>query len=235
MSSRAAAARDHLLEYGSLTTEQLSEMGYQHPPRAIADLQDAGVTIDKTMVRGATGRRIAQYTLVDAISSGRTGRVNIPKKFRLALNAAYAHKCAICSGQFEDRQLQADHRIPFRVGGDQEELDYADYMPLCASDNRSKSWSCENCPNWTVKDVSTCESCYWAHPENYSHVATSPERRLTLTFQGDEVASLDALKSSTRAVGASLEEVVKSRISSGRPSRHSSSQETNEEPPSEPA
>ncbi|MCO4274279.1 hypothetical protein NG701_07530 [Pseudarthrobacter sp. HLT3-5] len=212
MSSRAAAARDHLLQYGSLTTEQLSDMGYQHPPRAVADLQDAGATIDKASVIGSTGRRIAQYTLVDIITSGRAGRVNIPKKFRLDLNSAHGHQCGICSGRFEDRELQADHRIPFRIGGDIAVLDQADYMPLCASDNRSKSWSCEHCPNWETKDVDTCRTCFWAYPENYSHVAMKPERRLTVTFQGDETDAYDRLKADADRSGTPIEDHVKGKF-----------------------
>lgn len=210
MSSRAAAARDHLLQHGSLTTEQLSDMGYQHPPRAVADLQDAGATIDKASVIGSTGRRIAQYTLVDVMSSGRAGRVNIPKKFRLDLNRAYNHKCAICSGTFEDRQLQADHRVPFRIAGDTG-LNQADYMPLCASDNRSKSWSCEHCPNWEIKDVDTCNTCFWAHPEDYTHVAMQPERRLVVTLQGDDTDAYDKLKKAAKTSGSTVEEEAKRR------------------------
>ncbi|MFG2501450.1 hypothetical protein ACGFSB_24965 [Streptomyces sp. NPDC048441] len=214
MSSRAARARDHLLEYGSLTTEQLSEMGYVHPPRAIGDLKDAGATIEGDSVKGSTGRTIRRYTLIEQMSMGKAGRVGIPKRFRDALNAEFNFRCGICHGQFEARELQADHRVPFIVAGDKSDLKIKDFMPLCASDNRSKSWSCENCQNLASRDESVCESCFWAHPENYTHVATKQERRVNLTFQGDEIAtSYEAIKEAAHSEGLSIEEWLKGKFS----------------------
>lgn len=36
-----------------------------------------------------------------------------------------------------------------------------DYMLLCASCNRAKSWSCENCDNWKLhKNPQICATCY---------------------------------------------------------------------------
>jgi hypothetical protein len=212
MTKRAAEARDHLLQYGSLTTDQLKDMGYVHPPRAVGDLQDAGATIARAKVRNAAGRLIAQYTLVDQISEGRTGRVNIPKKFREALNEAHDYKCAICSGEFEGRALQADHRVPFFIGGDKAKLDQDDYMPLCGSDNMSKGQACKTCPNWEVKDEETCRTCYWAYPDNYLHVQTVPQRRVVITFQGEEADALDRFKSSAQASGVALSEAAKRKI-----------------------
>ncbi|MDV7992076.1 HNH endonuclease signature motif containing protein [Rhodococcus sp. IEGM 1374] len=212
VSKRAVAARDYLIQNVTVTTEKLAEMGYDHPPRIIADLKEAGVTLDKTTVKSSTGKNIAQYFLVEKITDGRAKRIAIPKKFREDLNAAYDHRCAICTGQFEGRELQADHRVPFFVGGDKPILDQADYMPLCASDNRSKSWSCEHCENFEIKDVDTCVSCFWAHPEQYSHVAMRDERRINLTFQGDDVEVVDHLKSKAESAGLSVEQLAKQRL-----------------------
>ena len=212
VSKRAVAARDYLLEHKTVTTEQLSKMGYDHPPRIIGDLKEAGVALDKTTVKSSAGKNIAQYFLIEKITEGRQKRTAIPKKFRDDLNAAYGFRCAICSGTFEGRELQADHRVPFLVGGEKPVFEQADYMPLCASDNRSKSWSCENCPNWEVKDVEKCEACFWAHPEDYEHVAGRQERRLDLVFQGDEVVIVDQLLMSSRTSGVSVEEIIKRRL-----------------------
>lgn len=82
MSGRAAKARDHLLKFGSLTTEQLAGMGYAHPPRAVGDLQDAGATIARDLAKNAKGKSIRRYTLVERMVPGKAGRVSIPKKFR---------------------------------------------------------------------------------------------------------------------------------------------------------
>lgn len=212
VSKRAVAARDYLIENVTVTTEKLAEMGYDHPPRIIADLKEAGVSLDKTTVKSSTGKNIAQYFLVEKMTEGRAKRISIPKKFREDLNTAYDHRCAICTGRFEGRELQADHRVPFLVGGDKASLDQNDYMPLCASDNRSKSWSCEHCENFEIKDIDTCVSCFWAHPEDYSHVAMRSERRINLTFQGYEVVAVNKLKSEAAAAGLSVEDLAKRRI-----------------------
>lgn len=208
MSKRAARARDHLLEYETLTTEQLSAMGYEHPPRAIRDLRDAGVTVQSASVRNSTGKRIASYTLVEQMSVGRAGRVSIPKKFRDSVNAEHNYICAICAGKFEGRELQCDHRVPFEIAGDPDDLNLADYMPLCASDNRSKSWSCEHCPNWTIRDSATCMKCFWASPEEYDHVETRPERRINLVFQGDETEIADRLSEEARKRKISIQKLA---------------------------
>jgi hypothetical protein len=212
MSKRAADARDHLLQHGSLTTEQLSAMGYQHPPRAIRDLRDAGATVAKGSAKSRDGKNIASYTLIEQTSVGRAGRVSIPKKFRDSVNESHDFTCGICSGKFEGRELQCDHRVPFEIGGDAGVLLIEDYLPLCASDNRSKSWSCEHCPNWVIRDPETCKTCFWAFPENYEHIETRPERRISLVFQGGEAVVADCLKEEAQDLGISIQQLAKNRI-----------------------
>jgi hypothetical protein len=43
VSGRAEKARELLLAHGTVTTGDLAALGYDHPPRAIADLKDAGI------------------------------------------------------------------------------------------------------------------------------------------------------------------------------------------------
>jgi hypothetical protein len=88
-----------------------------------------------------------------------------------------------------------------------------DFMPLCGSDNRAESMSCETCPNWELRNVETCRTCYWHDPENYQHVATVDERRLTITARGEYVATMDALKAEAAAAGVTLGELVLDRLS----------------------
>lgn len=193
MSKRAAVVRDHILKHGYITTGQLAELGYNHPPRAARDLKDAGAGVRTIMVTGPDGRRMASYAFDGKANEDGAGRVVIPKAFADGLKQAYGNKCAICAGVFAPRMLQADHRVPFAIAGDKPTMDQHDYMPLCAADNRAKSWSCEHCPNWEWRREDVCQGCFWAHPENYEHVETRPERRLTLTFQGGEVETYDSL------------------------------------------
>lgn len=65
-------------------------------------------------------------------------------------------------------------------------------MLLCASANRLKSHSCETCANWTKKDPQMCEKCFWAHPENYSHVAGRLERIVIVSLKDkDDIEAYD--------------------------------------------
>jgi hypothetical protein len=212
MSARARRARDHLLEFGSLTTEELANMGYDHAPSAVRDLRDAGATIARSNVKSSTGKTIRRYTLVEEFTTGRAGRVGIPKKFREKLNKEFGNKCGICDGLFEDRELQADHRVPFLIGGDKSELRLEDYMPLCASDNRSKSWSCEHCPNLDARDESICGTCFWAFPLSHTHVATREERRLSITFQGPEIKTYESLKAQAAHESSTVADVAKHHL-----------------------
>lgn len=222
-SKRATSCLEHMLEYGTLSTEQLSQMGYEHPPRAIRDLRDSGIMLEKSNIKSSVGKNIAQYTLLEERTSGRSGRTAIPKKFREEINASNSNHCGVCNGIFEPRELQCDHRVPFEIAGDPDGWNVQEWMPLCASCNRSKSWSCEHCPNWKLRDKEVCKGCFWANPVRYSHVETRPERRLVATFQGREQVELyESLQripggmSMQEKVMAVLAEAAQGRPSSGK-------------------
>lgn len=217
---RAKRAVDHILEHGSVTTAELNRIGYDHPPRAIADIKDAGVAVVRNMVR-INGRRMAQYSLdPDGGSDSFTGRRAIPKTLRDQIFAGTDHHCAVCGGQFTSRELQADHKIPYRIVGDGPRLDIDQYMPLCPSDNRAKSWSCEHCSNWTDRSVEMCTKCMWASPESYDHIAGIPERRLVVTWTDGEVKSHDKLAREASAAHIPLATYVKKLLATNRGSEN---------------
>ena len=93
----------------------------------------------------------------------------------------------------DEALLQVDHRIPYEIGGEQKTDDTDYYMLLSPSANRAKSWTCEHCVNWEKKDASFCMNCFWAHPENYTHIAGNIQRRITITFTGDEIEDYNKL------------------------------------------
>ena len=134
-----------------------------------------------------------------------------PKKFKSVLIEKYGSKCAICSGDFAPSFLQIDHRIPYEVAGQAEgDLNPDDYMLVCRSCNRAKSWSCEHCPNGVIdKKPEVCQTCYWAHPENYQHIATQQVRRVDLVWKGQEVAEHDQLSGLAKSMSAELPDYVK--------------------------
>jgi len=198
---------DHILKYGQITTEELKDTyGYNHPPRAIRDVREQGIPIKMFRVTGSDGRNIAAYKFGDPSevrSTQLSGRTAFSTTLKSALIEKYGPRCNIYLEPFPLRELQIDHRIPFEIAGDNGSLseEISEYMLLCASANREKSWSCENCPNWQTKDIATCQTCYWAYPESYKHIATRHVRRLDLLWSGEETADYDQL----------LEEAAKAR------------------------
>ncbi|MFF2652137.1 HNH endonuclease [Streptomyces sp. NPDC058045] len=210
-SKRAQKALEFLLDQGTVTTDDLKNAGYDHPPRAVRDLKDAGFAITSANV-SVDGRRMARYTLLDSMSEDFAQRRPISNSFRDKLFREHGHRCAVCGAEFITRMLQADHRVPFHIGGDPAVFETADFMPLCSSDNRAKSMSCETCPNWEVRNPDTCRTCYWHDPDDYDHVATIDERRLVLTVHGDRIGVIDAMKAEAGASDSTLGEVVLSHL-----------------------
>jgi hypothetical protein len=85
---------------------------------------------------------------------------------------------------------------------------------LCGSCNRSKSWACEReCPNWELGDPSLCQTCMWATPERYEHIASRLRRRITIVLDGPEGVDLfDRLDNAARDSGESLDEFLRNRL-----------------------
>ncbi len=119
---RAKIVADHILTHGSITTEEITSIyGYQHPPRAVRDLREAGVPIETFSVLNQSGKTIAAYRfgLSENIREDRLGgRRTFPKQLKLRLYAHQNGRCAMCHGEWEMRYLQIDHRIPYEIGGE---------------------------------------------------------------------------------------------------------------------
>lgn len=219
---------DHILKHGFITTEELKEKyGYNHPPRAVRDVRENGIPIETFRVTDSGGRSIAAYRLGE-LGKQRikklTGRTGLSKKIRETLVKKYGCKCSIYLEYVDERELQIDHRVPFEIGGDgdQDELDADDFMLLSASANRAKSWSCEHCENWIgPKEKKVCLSCYWAYPEDYTHIAMRPIRRVDLLWEGDEVAVYETLKTQAvsldKEIPAFVKEIIKQALSRHKP------------------
>jgi predicted DNA-binding protein len=192
--------------------------GYNHPPRAARDVREHGILLETFRVIGSDGRKIAAYRFGDTSKkrfkklSGRTG---LSKKIKESLIEKYDCRCFIYLEKMPECELQIDHRVPYEVGGEREGIEQnpEDFMLLSGSANRAKSWSCEHCENWqTLKKREICLTCYWAYPENYSHIAMQPIRRVDLIWQGKEVDQYERLKSDAKASGKTIPEFVKKII-----------------------
>lgn len=212
---RARIVIDHILQHGFITTEELEKQyGYSHPPRAARDVREQGIPLETFKAKAVDGRIIAAYRfgqLPQTASVLSRGRRNFPKWFKQSLFAEQKGHCAICSGEFGSRYLQIDHCIPYAIGGDRDKftLDIADFMLVCGSCNRAKSWSCEHCANWMVKSATVCQTCYWANPKQYTHVALQEVRRLDLIWQSHEIELYERLKEMAHQIDSPLPEYVK--------------------------
>ena len=210
---------DHILEHGFITTEELKEKyGYNHPPRAVRDVRENGIPIETFRVTGSDGRKIAAYRFGEYDKQNIKklfGKTGLSKKIRQALIQKYGCKCFIYLEEVDERELQIDHRVPFEVGGDGggDELNADDFMLLSASANRAKSWSCEHCENWQgLKDNQVCISCYWAYPENYTHIAMRQIRRIDLLWEGEDIEIYQNLKDQAINLDKEIPAYVKSII-----------------------
>ena len=213
---RSRIVVDHILKHGHITSEELQRTyGYEHPPRAVRDVREQGIPIEAFSVVGADGKQIAAYRFGDPTEvrgHALGGRSVLPKKLKQALISEHGCRCAICLCRHEARYLQVDHRIPYEVAGDQSngEPSTADFMLLCGSCNRAKSWSCENCPNWNDDQVTAvCGTCYWARPEGYDHIALQDTRRLEVVWAGEETGSFDRLRARAEAEQVEMPDYVK--------------------------
>lgn len=195
---RPATIIKHILENGHITSEEIKDIyGYNHPPRAIRDVREQGIPIKTYRVKDNEGKSIAAYRFGDPSKlenniSKALGRTAFAKALKDALIDKYGPKCFIYQQTLDASLLQIDHRVPYEIGGDQSNEVEA-YMLLSPSANRAKSWACEHCKNWIRKDVAFCTGCFWCHPENYNHIAGNKERRIVITFTGDEIEDYNRL------------------------------------------
>jgi hypothetical protein len=210
---------EHILEHGYVTTEELRNIyGYNHPPRAARDVREQGIPLETFRVTGADGRRIGAYRFGDPRRArfGRLrGRTSLTKGLKRRLIEKYGPRCAVYLGNFPERDLQIDHRIPFEVAGDVLEManDPDNYMLLSGSANRAKSWSCEHCVNWLeLKSPEICRRCYWAYPEDYDHIAMQQIRRVDIAWSGEEISTYERLKEKTIELQKELPAYIKEII-----------------------
>ena len=214
---RARIVVDHILQHGFITTEDLeTQYGYKHPPRAVRDVREQGVPIETFSVKNEQGRTIAAYRFGNLSQLQRRklgGRKTFSKRFKQQLLERANHQCAVCGTRYAARYLQIDHAIPYEVAGEIQTNIVDDYMLLCGSCNRAKSWSCEHCENWlNQKNPAICQTCYWASPTQYDHIAMRPIRRIDVTFTDDEIHVYNDLAKLAQQLNVSLPDYIKTAL-----------------------
>lgn len=221
---RSRVVVEHILDNGYITTLQLSELGYEHPPRAAADVRDRGIPL-QTVRKAIDGKQVGHYRFpddLDQLDQTSRGRISISKKFRKEVLEYYGEIDIFTRAATSPREIQIDHRIPYRISGDpRQPFEVENFMPVSAAMNRAKSWECEACPNWEERVVEVCESCYWAIPDrSYQHVATIPVRRLDITWQGEnEIIEFDHLLQMSQDEELDMAALIKKMIMEGPANR----------------
>lgn len=197
--------RKHLIHTKSLGEQAEREFLAYHPnddPRSFAQLY--GVTrLKSSYIPSSSQICISTIQRMYSILSGEelndaaeetpfgeltTADVKTPKV--VLYNEKYPPEYFDC---MDDAVLQVDHRIPYEIGGEHDEKDIDYFMLLSPSANRAKSWTCEHCTNWERKERDFCLHCFWAHPEEYDHVAGRAEKVISIIFTGDEIEDYNKL------------------------------------------
>lgn len=218
---RARFVIDTILEKGYCSTEDLKNGGYEHAPRAARDVRELGIPLVTGKIKDSSGKSIASYRFGDWEEAKRKnslaktgGRTQLSAKLKTALIERYGCKCNLYGVDYDERLLQPDHRIPYEIGGDPDDMMDTDYfMLLSPSANRDKSWACEHCKNWTKKNPEVCRSCYYAFPEKYSHIACEQERKVDVVFKDDEVSLYDSLTVEAEREQVSAQDLIKRILS----------------------
>jgi hypothetical protein len=209
---------DHILAHGHITNEELKvKYGYNHPPRAARDVREQGIPLETFRMTDSMGKSIGAYRFGDLskVRAGTlSGRKVFSKEFKGRLIEIHGAKCGICLTAYESRYLQVDHRVPFEVAGEGGgEESPQEFQLTCGSCNRAKSWSCEHCKNWIEdKKVEICQTCYWANPETYKHVALRLIRRLEIVWTEKEIAEYAELAERAKQGQQPLPDYVKAAL-----------------------
>ncbi len=221
---RARFVIDTILEKGFCTTEDLKNGGYEHAPRAARDVRELGIPLETFSVKDSSGKNIAAYRFGDWETAQKAnrlsktgGRTQLTAKLKKALIERYGCRCNLYGEEYPERLLQPDHRIPYEIGGDPPNMMDTDYfMLLSPSANRDKSWACEHCSNWEKKSVQMCKTCYYAFPENYSHIAGAYERKTDLIFRGAELPLYEQLVKYATQKDITVSKLIKELLKKGK-------------------
>lgn len=216
-SARAAFIINQIIEYGSIDSEKIRNTGYVHGARAVGDVRDNGIPIVTNKIKSSDNRTIAKYTFGPAADIKKHkfgGRIQFPSSLKAKLIARDGLFCAISEQPLPKNELQIDHRVPYYISGDiTRERNPADFMLLSKSLQRSKSWDCEQCENLKVHfKIEICRSCYWAYPDNYTHIAMRTQRSINVTWEKDEVEEFGMLAEESSRIGSSPQELIKTIV-----------------------
>jgi hypothetical protein len=213
---RARVVIDHILKKGFITTGELEEKyGYNHPPRAARDVREAGIPLETFRVKDKNSKSIAAYKFGDLnkVQKNRlSGRTVLSKEFKKSLYQLHKGKCFICSGRFESRYLQTDHRIPYELQVMSHQSKRI-LMALCCFVARVIERNHGHANIGSIgkkkKILPFAKNVIGGSPENYLHIALRSIRRLDIHWEEHEIKSYDRIKALADREKTSLPDFVK--------------------------
>lgn len=129
-SKRAADVLKVMLDKGSISTDEINALGYNHPPRAIGDVRDAGIPVVTGKGTSRSGQRMAVYSLgvaadiqegrVFARTSRRQGKIRRSLYVRhFDTKQGQSHKPATYAGEVgcHARAFSSSHVTEWGVDG----------------------------------------------------------------------------------------------------------------------
>jgi hypothetical protein len=214
---RARFIIDTILMKGYCSTEDLKFAGYEHAPRAARDVRELGIPLVTFRVKDQNGKSIAAYKFGDwdneknlYLLDKTKGRTQLTQNLKRKLLDRFGNICHLYGVEYPADLLQPDHRIPYEIAGDPEDINNLDYfMLLSPSANRAKSWACEHCSNWTKRDIDFCRTCYYAFPELYTHIAGKKERKIDLVFNEADIEIGEAIIEQAHMENVTTQDFIK--------------------------
>lgn len=162
--------------------------------RRVRELRDElGCDIETGMAAGEHAYRLVSTRL--RVANPRS-YLSESKKKLLFEQADYM--CAVCGGKFAGgvRGLQADHKVPLKRGGRDND---SNWQPLCVECNVGKRRTCTGCEL-------DCKQCPWAFPEIVG-------KRVLLTLPADlERAALEEAHRSGNPITQVLLDAIRSNV-----------------------
>ena len=126
------------------------------------------------------------------------------------LSSAMAVNVIYMAKEYPERLLQPDHRIPYEIGGDPDDMMRTDYfMLLSPSVNRDKSWACEHCPNWIQKITAFVSPVIMHFQKNIRISLVFKERKINILFRNQDIGLYEQIVKQANMENISIQDFTK--------------------------
>jgi len=118
-----------------------------------------------------------------SVVEGTDVRYDLTAAEREAIFKAYGYRCAFCNRHrdLDKVDLVLDHKKPFAVDGNRSAnaSRLEAFQCSCTKCNIIKLGACVRCKKLDGGGPETCDGCFYVNPDDCTHMATNPLRKLT--------------------------------------------------------